>query len=98
MPPELICTGQIARVDLVREGGYAAWLLRNATSDGWADELRLPLIQNALATAVLNVNISEVSVGVYAFEDRQVHLRCFSSAEIEDAERQFDMLLRALGY
>jgi hypothetical protein len=98
MPPDLICTGQIARVDLVPEGGYAAWLLRNATSEGWADELRVPLIQSALATAVLNVDISEVSVGVYGFEDRQVRVRCFTSAEIESAERELDVLLRALGY
>lgn len=58
----------------------------------------MPLIQSALATAVLNVDISEVSIGVYAFEDRQVRLRCFTAGEIGNAEDELDRLLLALGY
>jgi hypothetical protein len=46
---DLELTGEVGRLDINPSGGYAAWLFRRNKSENWADELRMPLIQEELS-------------------------------------------------
>jgi hypothetical protein len=94
----LSCSGQLGRLDLVPAGGYVAWLFRRGDLRDWEDELRMPLIQETVAHTLLSVPASEVQVGVYAFSVRQVALRTFADREIQEARRELDRLVRAMGF
>jgi hypothetical protein len=94
----LSCSGQLGRIDLVPTGGYAAWLFKGDDLGGWEGELRMPLIQETVASTLLSVPASEVQVGVYAFSVRQVARRTFTDREIQEARRELDRLVRAMGF
>lgn len=96
--PDLTCTGQVDRVDVVPSGGYAAWLFRSKAGTGWADELRMPILQHVLANQILNVPLDEIRVGIYAFQDQWADSRCYSEAEAEAAYGGFENLLARLGF
>jgi hypothetical protein len=98
VPPDLICSGQIARVDLVPTGGYAAWMFRARDPIGWADQLQMPLIQDTLAKTVFGAPLSEVSLGIVSFEERLVDYRTYSEEEIRLAQQTLEALLHSLGY
>jgi len=90
------CTGQIDRVDIVPTGGFAGWLIKNTELDGWSAQLRMPLMQKAIASE-LAVDISEVSIGIYSLKDNDCEFRRFSRQSISEAERQLDSLLLSFG-
>jgi hypothetical protein len=45
---ELLLGGEVSRVDVNRRGGYSAILL-DPPPEGWREQLRMPLLQSALA-------------------------------------------------
>lgn len=90
-------TGQINRVDMNPNGGYVAWLFRNDETSGWSRELRMPIIQNAVAVE-LGVVSSMVSVGVYSFKNYFSQMHTFSDNEVRSAHFELENLLRQMGY
>jgi hypothetical protein len=97
VPPDLFCSGEISRVDMMPARGYAAWLLRSRGGEGWAHELRMPLIQGALAQN-LGVPASEVRVGIYSFEEQFIDLHGYSQIEVDQAYADLDDLLTRMGF
>jgi hypothetical protein len=89
-------TGQINRIDMSSNGGYAAWLFKNDNASGWKSELRMPIIQNAVAVE-LGVMPSMISVGIYSFENHFSQLQCFSENEVLSAHLELEGLLRRMG-
>jgi len=98
VPLDLECSGEVFRVDLNPAGGYGAWVLQQTAPNDWRDELRLPLIQRAIASAIFGVPVAEVAVGIVALKDRAVHLDSYSEREINEAETDLDRLLARMGY
>lgn len=96
--PNLVCSGEVARVDVIPTGGYAAWLIRSRGVDDWFHELRMPLIQGTVSESILKVPVSEVSIGIYSFAEQFVDLRSYSQPEIDQAYSKLADLLRELGY
>jgi hypothetical protein len=94
-PTDLSISGQIARVDLVHSGGYAGWIFVSGAARTWRQELRMPLVQEALA-GEMNVTAHEVLVGIYAFQDRFVEHTSYSTTEIREARESLDSLLQRL--
>lgn len=92
-PDDLECSGQIARAD-VSPSGYAGWMLLSAAG-AWRQELRMPLIQEALAQE-MNAPVDEVIVGVYSFRERSVEQTSYSAVEISAARSALEELLRRL--
>jgi hypothetical protein len=97
-PPDLICSGQVARVDIVPSGGYAAWVFRAKEPGGWSDLLQMPLIQRALASSVLGAPSGEFSVGVISFRERFVESCTYSEEQIHRAQQTLEALLHEMGY
>lgn len=95
--PDLICSGEVSRVDIVPSGGYAGWLFRSKAA-GWADELRMPILQQVLASDVLGVPLAEIRVGVYSFAEQVLGSRCYSEAEVKAAFLGLERLLVRMGY
>jgi hypothetical protein len=97
-PPDLLCSGEVSRVDIVPAGGYAAWLMRSRGLQNWSRELRMPLIQGALASKALGVPGNEVRIGIICFEDQLIDLRSYSQREIAGAYSKLEDLLRQMGF
>lgn len=97
-PADLVCSGEIARLDVVPAGGYAGWLFSSTFNPDWPAELRMPLIQGALAENVLGVPVDEVQVGIYGFKAHRTDLHQFSSTEIQHARTSLDNLLAAMAF
>lgn len=95
---DLVCSGEITRIDLVPSGGYAAWIASGSVRASWQSELRFPLIQHALATSTLFVPLGEVSVGVYDLARMQVMLHQYTHRATASARTRFRRLVRSLGY
>lgn len=74
------------------------WLFRSKAGPAWADELRMPILQQVLASSVLGVPLSEIRVGIYAFHEQLVDSRCYSQAEVEEALAALGDLLVRLGF
>ena len=96
-PQDLVCSGEITRLDIVPGGGPAGWLFRNSSIAGWDQELRMPLIQEALAFEV-GRDVEDVMVGVYGFQEQIFDQRTFSRDEVRAAYLRFEDLLRQLGF
>jgi hypothetical protein len=92
--PELILTGEVGRADLRGGGRYAAWLFADKPFD-WRGELRMPLMQHAVA-ARHGVDSDVVSVGFYFFETAEHQEQAFARTQIEAAREQVTELARAL--
>lgn len=99
LPPwasaDLSISGQIARVDFAPSGGYAGWIFVSGAARGWRQELRMPLVQEALA-GDMNVTTDKVIVGIYAFGDRFVEHTSYSATEIREARVSLVSLLQRL--
>jgi hypothetical protein len=102
LPPRasahLFCSGEVNRVDIVPTGGYAAWLMRSRGPEDWVSELRMPLVQGAIAQKILQAPAGEVRVGIYSFKERFVDLCCYSQNEVDQAYADLDDLLRRMGF
>lgn len=83
---DLFVGGEIPRIDLLPTGGYRAILLGDE-SNGWRGELRMPIIQRAVAS-VLKRPESLVSVGVQAIDGSGLESSSFSKPEIEEARAE----------
>jgi hypothetical protein len=94
----LTCTGEVGRIDMVPTGGYAAWLFASSVSPAWRDELRMPLLQGAVADVTLAVPTNEIQVGIYNFATRQVLSTTFTDSAIRSARRRFTRLVSDLGF
>lgn len=92
---DLAIPGQVARVDLVPSGGFVGWMLSSGDGRGWRRELRMPLLQEALARS-LNAPIDEVAIGVYAFQSRFVGHTVYSATEVSDAHSRLERLVEKL--
>jgi hypothetical protein len=88
-------SGQVSRLDIRPVGGYAAWLFRNKSPEGWFNELRMPLIQNELSNC-LNMPLTEISIGIYSFQERFIDFRCYSAQNVADAQKRLQDLSLAL--
>jgi hypothetical protein len=98
VPPDLVCSGEVTRIDLVPAGGYAAWLIRSRGAQDWIQELCMPLVQHALAHGALGAPASEIQIGIYSFAEQFVDLCSYSPTEIDQARLDLDGLLRSLGF
>jgi len=97
-PPDLVCSGQIARVDIVPTGGYAAWLFRAKEPGAWSTRLQMPLMQRTIATSVLGAPLPEVSIGVISFKERLIESRTYTLSEVDSAFDELEHILRSIGY
>jgi hypothetical protein len=77
--------GEISRIDVdIGSGGYRGVLLGNRPTD-WRRQLRVPLIQRALA-AKLQRPESEISVGFQNIDGTQLELISFPRVVLNEAE------------
>jgi hypothetical protein len=90
-------SGQICRIDMNPDGGYAAWLFRSRKAEGWMNEFQMPIIQNAAAVR-LGISPSRMTIGLYDFELHLVHSKNYSESEIGSAHAELEDLLRKMGY
>lgn len=90
-------TGEISRIDMHPNGAYAAWLFSKGSSGNWQNELRMPIIQNAVGVD-LAAAPEQVHVGVYFFEDHIVDIHCFSNSEIRRAHLELEDLFIKMGF
>jgi len=86
-------TGKVPRLDTT-SNGYAAWLFSKTHGD-WKQELRMPLIQAAIA-ADLGTDMEEVTVGVYCFEDGAHTAYCFTETDCAVATAELRSVLLQL--
>jgi hypothetical protein len=88
-------SGQLPRVDRTAEGNLVACVFSKEPR-AWDQELRLPLIQEAVAHD-LHANLEEVSVAAYCFPEGKHRTFQFSEAQIatsrEELYRVLDQLL-----
>jgi hypothetical protein len=94
MPEGSIITGELSRLDLADHGRYAAWVFLEAPH-GWREELRMPLLQAAIADR-LGVDPSAVSIGTYSFSLRLYDTAVFSRQQIRQAQLEASQLVRRL--
>jgi hypothetical protein len=83
---DIVFSGLICRLDIVPEG-YRAILL-NDVSATWQQELRMPLIQRAVALATKRPE-SETVVGVQNLNGSNLQTTSYSSSDIDRAETTF---------
>lgn len=79
-------SGLVSRVD-VTEDNYQGVLL-GVTDSNWKDQLRMPLIQRALAEKYFRP-IQDIVVGVQAIDGSSLEVVTFSPSQILEAEREF---------
>jgi len=92
--PRFKITGNVRRLDRSADGMYTAWLWEKTQAD-WKTQLRLPLIQAALA-ARLNVDIEEIEVGIYCFQDNTNQTFSFTQTDVDNARHELETLLISL--
>jgi hypothetical protein len=85
--------GKISRLDLVKSG-YRTVLFGDATVD-WRNELRLPLIQNLIATMFARP-AEEISVGFQKLNGKELETTKYSASEIIGAQKRFKALTRTV--
>lgn len=77
--------GEVSRIDLdLNTGGYRAVLL-GSSCETWQEELRMPLIQRAVAY-LLQRSETEVSLGVQNLDGSELLTTTFNATEIDTAE------------
>lgn len=90
-------TGEINRIDMHPDDTYAAWLFNKGTAGNWLDELRMPVIQNAVGVE-MGVSPELVHIGIYCFEDRTVNIHNFTNNDIRRAHLELEDLFRKMGF
>jgi hypothetical protein len=78
-------------------GTYAAWLFSKGSLGNWIDELRMPIIQNAIGVE-MGVQPDLVHVGLYCFGDHTVSVHNFKNADIKHAHVELEDLFRKMGF
>lgn len=87
----IILGGLVSRIDMIQQG-YRAVLLRNI-HPGWEEELRMPLIQRALATAYERPE-NEFVVGIQELDASKLSVTSYSQTNMDNAERIAQQLAR----
>ena len=82
---ELVLGGNIHRVDIIPTGGYRAILLEEIPLR-WEEELRMPLIQRALACAYYRPE-AEFVVGIQELDASKLVVTSYSTTAIDHAEQ-----------
>jgi len=90
-------TGEINRIDMHPNGTYAAWLFSKGSAGNWLNELRMPIIQNAVGVE-LGVPPVMVHVGIYCFEDHTVDIHNFANNDIRRAHFELEDLFIKMGF
>lgn len=90
-------SGEINRIDFHPNGAYAAWLFIKGNGENWRNELRMPVIQNAVGVE-LGAEPAMVHVGVYCFEDHVTYLHNFSNSDIRRAHSELEELFKRMGF
>lgn len=76
--------GLVSRSDYIPPGRYRGVLLVNEFPPAWETELRMPLLQRAVAT-LLQRNEADVSIGVQSISGGQVFEQRFTTSQIRTA-------------
>jgi hypothetical protein len=79
-------SGIISRVDVTSDGYQGVLFGENQTN--WKSQLRMPLIQKALADKYVRP-VQDISVGVQAIDDLTLYVVTFSLRQIRQAEEAF---------
>lgn len=87
----IILGGLVSRIDMIQQG-YRAVLLGNI-HPGWEEELRMPLIQRALAVAYQRPE-NEFVVGVQELDASELAVTSYSQTDMANAERIAQQLTR----
>jgi hypothetical protein len=90
-------TGEINRIDFHPNGAYAAWLFSRGSAGNWREELRMPIIQNAVGVE-MGAPPELVHVGIYCFEDHTVNIHNFTNQDIRRAHFELEDLFRKMGF
>jgi len=90
-------TGEINRIDMHPNGTYAAWLFGKGSAGNWLNELRMPIIQNAVGVE-LGAPPTLIHVGIYCFEDHTVNINNFTNKDIQRAHLELEDLFRKMGF
>ncbi len=90
-------TGEIGRIDMHPNGTYAAWLFNKGAVGDWQNELRMPIIQNAIGVE-LGAPPVMIHVGIYCFEDHTVNIHNFTNNDIRRAHLEMEALFRKMGF
>jgi len=81
---EIILGGQVSRIDMDPENGKCRGILLSNFADNWRHELRMPLIQKAIAVR-LQRDETDVMVGVQHVSGTSLQTHFYSSSEIAAA-------------
>jgi hypothetical protein len=87
---ELILGGEVSRVDINRRGGYTAVLL-DPPPEGWRDELRMPLLQSALARRYRREE-RDIAVGFQDPDGGRPIVATYSARDLLNAAEEARML------
>lgn len=79
----------------VRLTGNTPWILSNGEefysfipiemNIYWRDQLRFPLLQNYIASEILDCEIQNLSMGVFNLNSNKFEFKCYTDSEIEDS-------------
>jgi hypothetical protein len=84
---EIFMAGEVTRLDIdIGSGGYRAVLLTDKSTD-WKSELRMPLLQVALASRFQR-EVHEVAIGVQHLDGSNMETMCFSASKILKSRRE----------
>jgi len=87
----LSVSGQAARVDLDRNGGYSIWVFVRDEPD-WKDDPRMPLLQLAYSQK-LGVGLNDISVGTFDFVTGKHASTQYSQTRVNKVQRALWKLL-----
>ena len=90
-------TGEISRIDMHPNGAYAVWLFNKGSAGNWQNELRMPIIQNAVGVE-FGAPPEQIHVGIYTFEDHAVNIHNFTNSDIKRAHLELEDLFRKMGF
>jgi hypothetical protein len=93
--PKLTIGGEIARLDLVPTGGYAAFVLSREQGEDWRSQIRFPLMQAYFAKK-LNCSLKDVAVGIYSVPDAEHELHRFSASRVSAAQTEIATVVARL--
>ena len=94
----IIVSGQVSRLDMLPDNGYAAWLFRKKGANNWLRELQMPIIQNAVGVDLGKIHKARVIVGIISFEERFIGHHEFNEDKIKHAHLELEDLFKQMGY
>mgnify|MGYP000365287209 CR=1 FL=1 len=80
-------TGQSPWI-MERCGEYQCHFVTESPVPGWQYQLKYPLLQQYIATHILDCNPQQVAVGLYSIADRQFILQQYNEQQLQDSVRE----------